>query len=199
MALVSAGALVLLAVAAFSPGCASGPGVFVWPMQLPPDEVGASEYRITNGDVVSVRVYGQDGMSTHAKVRSDGRIAVPFLGDVAVAGKTPAALAKEVETGLKSYVTTPNVTVSVDEFQPITVSVIGEVSHPGTVAIDRNTGILQVLASSGGLTENADRDHIFVLRNSPVQRRIRFTYDLLTHNLSIAMFRLHAGDIVVVE
>ena len=133
-------------------------------MQLPPDDVGASEYRIASGDVVSVRVYGQDGMSTHAKVRSDGRIAVPFLGDVAVAGKTPGALAKEVEGGLKSYVTTPNVTVSVDEFQPITVSVIGEVAHPGTVAIDRNTGILQVLANAGGLTENADREHIFVLR-----------------------------------
>jgi polysaccharide export outer membrane protein len=181
-------------------GCGSGPGTFVWPSQLPANEAaGDSAYFIGPGDVVSVKVYGQDGMSTHGKVRSDGKISVPFLGDVNVAGKTPATLAKEMETGLKSYVTTPNVTVSVDEFQPITVSVIGEVAHPGTVAIDRNTGLLQVLANAGGLTENANRDGIYLLRGAPVPRRIRFTYELLTRDLSLAAFRLHAGDIVVVE
>ena len=189
----------LVAVAALGAGCGPGPGAYVWPMQLPTDEVGPADYMIGTGDVISVRVYGQDGMSTHGKVRSDGKISVPFLGDVAVAGKNPAALAKEMETGLKSYVTTPNVTISVDEFQPITVSVIGEIAHPGTIVIDRNTGLLQVLANAGGLTENASRDAIFVLRTRPIPRRIRFTYELLTRNLAISAFRLHAGDVVVVE
>ncbi len=180
-------------------GCGGGAGTYIWATQLPPQERGTTDYEIAPGDVVSVRVYGQEGMSTHAKVRSDGKISMPFLGDVVVAGKRPATAAKEVETGLKNFVTTPNVTVSVDEFQPITVSVIGEVGHPGTIAIDRDTGVLQVLANAGGLTENASRDDIYVLRTSPVSRRIRFTYDLLTRSPPTSMFRLRAGDIVVVE
>lgn len=189
--------LVALA-AAIGVGC-GGAGAFVWPSQLPPEEVGAHDYIIEAGDALSVHVYGQEGMSTKAKVRSDGKISVPFLGDVMVVGKNPAALAREMEAGLKSYVTNPNVTVTVDEFAPITVAVIGEVGHSGTVAIDRNTSLLQVLANAGGLTENANRDDIFVLRSSPIPRRIRFTYDLLTRDLSMAGFRLHPGDVVVVE
>ena len=55
-------------------------------------------YRISTGDVLNLRVYNQDSLSTHARVRSDGRIAVPFIGDVEVSGKTPAMVARQVET-----------------------------------------------------------------------------------------------------
>jgi polysaccharide export outer membrane protein len=138
-------------------------------------------------------------MSTKAKVRSDGKISVPFLGDVEVRGKPPAVVAKEMEAGLKNFINSPNVTVSVDEFQPTTVYVIGEVTHPGTIAVERNAGVLEALATAGGLTENASRDDIFVLREQPVPRRIRFTYELLTHNPPSSTFRLRPGDVVVVE
>jgi polysaccharide export outer membrane protein len=180
-------------------GCGGSAGTYVWSTQLPPDERGPNEYVIAAGDVLSVRVYGQEGMSTHAKVRSDGKISVPFIGDVGVLGKQPGVVAKEMEGSLKSFITTPNVTVSVDEFQPITVSIIGEVAHPGTIAIDRSTSLLQALANAGGLTENASRDDIYVLRSAPVPRRIRFTYELLTRNPPTSTFRLRAGDVVVVE
>jgi polysaccharide export outer membrane protein len=174
-------------------------GPYVWASQLGPEEVGNTDYMIVTGDVLSVRVYGQEAMSTRAKVRSDGKISVPFLGDVTVLGKPPAVVAKEMEAGLKSFINSPNVTVTVEEFQPTNVSVIGEVAHPGMIAIDRSSGVLQALATSGGLTENADRDAIFVLRERPVPRRIRFTYESLTHAPPGAPFRLRPGDVVVVE
>jgi polysaccharide export outer membrane protein len=73
------------------------------------------------------------------------------------------------------------------------------VAHPGTVAIERNAGLLQALANAGGLTETASRDDIYVLRSTPVPRRIRFTYELLTKNPPTSTFRLRPGDVVVVE
>ena len=82
--------------AVLSTGC-RGAGSFVWASQLPPEEVGSTDYVIAAGDVVSVRVFGQEAMSTHAKVRSDGKISVPFLGDVVVVGKPPALAAREME------------------------------------------------------------------------------------------------------
>jgi polysaccharide export outer membrane protein len=188
----------VLTVAVLSTGC-GGAGSFVWANQLPPDEVRPTDYVIAAGDVVSVRVFGQEAMSVHAKVRSDGKISVPFLGDVLVAGKPPAIAAQEMEAGLKNFINSPNVTVTVEEFQPVTVTVIGEVGHPGTVPIDGNTSLLQVLASAGGLTENASRDDIFVLREKPVARRIRFTYESLTRAPPQSTFRLRPGDVVVVE
>ena len=188
----------VVVAAVVSAACGSS-GPFVWANQLRPEEVGSADYVIVAGDTVSVRVFGQDAMSTHAKVRSDGKISMPFLGDVVVLGKPPAAVAREMEAGLKNFINSPNVTVSVDEFQATTVAVIGEVTRPGTITLERNSGVLQALANAGGLTEAASRDDIYVLREVPVARRIRFTYELLTKNPPTSTFRLRPGDVVVVE
>jgi polysaccharide export outer membrane protein len=188
----------LLASALVPMGC-SGAGPYVWANDLPSEDVSPPQYLISPGDVLSVRVFAQDAMTTKAKVRSDGKISIPFVGDVDVQGKAPATVARELEAALKNFINAPNVTITVEEFQPMAVSVIGEVAHPGPVPIGLDTSMLDVLASAGGLTEFANRDKIFVLRRHPVARRIRFTYELLTQPPSSHTFRLHAGDIVVVE
>jgi polysaccharide export outer membrane protein len=179
-------------------GCAPT-GPYVWARDLPRDEIGSTSYVIVPGDVLSVRVYNQDALAAKSKVRSDGKISMPFLGDVDVHGKAPVAVAKEIEAGLKSFINAPNVTVTVEEFQPTSISILGEVAHPGTITIDRDAGVLQALAIAGGLTDNASRDSIYVLRESPVPRRIRFTYESLTRNPPTGPFRLRSGDVVVVE
>ena len=181
-------------------GCAST-GPFVWVTDLPPEEVSPSDYLIADGDVVSVRVFNQDPNSTRAKVRSDGKIAVPFIGDIQMQGRAPNAVAKEVEGLLQKYINAPNVTVVVEEFQPLSISVIGEVSHPGTFALERNSGVLQAIAAAGGLTDYASRDSVYVLRSSPVGRRIRFRYEFLTRSPpeGSSTFLLRPRDIVVVE
>jgi polysaccharide export outer membrane protein len=192
---------VLAATLLFVVGCA-GAGNYVWVHDLPPTtgDPGSGAYLIGPGDLLNVRVYGQEDMSGRARVRRDGRIAVPFVGEVQTQGKTPAAVAKEIEERLKTYVNAPRVTVAVEEFQPVTVAVLGEVTHPGTVTIDASGGVMQALANAGGLTEFADRDRIFVLRRMPLSRRIRFTYDALVRNdPKAATFSLMAGDVVVVE
>ncbi len=179
-------------------GCGTS-GPYVWARDLKPDEVGSADYSIVIGDLLSVKVFDQEPMSTKARVRSDGKISMPFLGDVLVLGKSPVAVGHEMEAGLKAFINAPNVTVSVDEFQPTTVTVLGEVSKAGVVSIERNAGVLQALAGAGGLTDNASRDDIFVLRELPVPRRIRFTYDSLVQFPPAQTFRLRPGDVVVVE
>jgi polysaccharide export outer membrane protein len=70
-------------------GC-GGSGAYVWVSDMPPDEVGAGDYLIAAGDIIVVRVFNQEAMSTRARVRSDGKVSVPFLGDVLVRGKSPS-------------------------------------------------------------------------------------------------------------
>src|ERR1700704_1806689 len=93
-------------------GCASSPYVRI--ADVPKEQTG-QDYVIASGDVISVRVFNQDPMSTRARVRSDGKIAVPFLGDVAVRGQTPASVSKALEAQFKAYVVSPIVTVTVEE------------------------------------------------------------------------------------
>ena len=178
-------------------GCA-GHGSYVWARDLPPDGA-QDDYAIAPGDTIGVRVFNQEAMSTHARVRSDGKIAVPMLGDVAVRGSSPSAVSRDLESKLKEYVVSPRVTVTVEESQANTVSVLGEVAHPGVFTVDATAGVLAALAASGGFTPFASQDAIFVVRNNPPQR-IRFTMkSLMEADSRAAMFRLRRGDVVVVE
>ena len=182
--------------------CAST-GPYVWYHDLPRNEwdPAPGEYVIGVGDGVSVHVYAQESLTTHTKVRTDGRIALPLVGEVVAAGKHPSALAQEVETRVAQFVQQPHVTVNIDDVQPVVVSFLGEVGHVGTLTLDRSsTTLLQAIAQAGGPTDYADRSKIFVLRKTPEFRRIRFTYDDLVENRgSAALFPLRTGDVIVVE
>lgn len=156
---------------------------------------------IQPGDLISVRVYNQEGMSAKGRVREDGKFSLPLLNDVDAAGLTPNALAQQLQTRLKEYVHLPVVTVSIEEVRPIQISVLGEVTKPGQYQIDPNSnGLLQVIAMASGLTDFAHHDRIFILRQSPSIVRIRFRYDsLVKGEPHAAQFRLQGGDVLVVQ
>lgn len=183
------------------PGCA-GAGQYVWFKEMPLTERSAiaGDYVIGVGDVVDIRVYEQEGVSTSVKVRTDGKIALQFAGELIAAGKRPLELSREVEGRLKEFIVTPRVTVNVSTAQPITVTVVGEVGRIGTVTLEPPARLVEALAQSGGPGEFADKSKIFVLRQFPSYKRIRFTWDAVLRNENgAAAFPLRTGDVVVVE
>jgi len=193
--------LVLVVVGALGvAGCAPS-GKWTWVRDLPASADFSGDYLISAGDVISVRVVNQDSMSTKAKVRNDGRVALPLLGDVEVRGKKPASVRAELEARLKEFIVAPSVTVNIEEIAPVTVSVLGEVGHPGVVQMtDGAGGVAQALAAAGGLTDYASHDRIFVLRGGDKPLRVRFTYDDLSGGeMASTRFQLRRGDVVVVE
>lgn len=191
-------ALGLLSVGA-SAGC-SGPGEYVWFSSLPVGAAGATgDYLINVGDTVDVRVLGHEDVSVKEKVRVDGRIAVPLIGEVEARGKRPSALRAELEGRLKDFIVSPSITVNVVEVQLMTILVLGEVLHPGAFQVERSVPLAHALALGGGLTEYASRDSIFVVRQQPPMR-VRFTYQAVMRNEGRAgEFPLQPGDQVEVE
>jgi polysaccharide export outer membrane protein len=189
------------AVAVSTLGCAST-GPFVWFNDLPRPEWGdsAGEYVIGIGDSLKISVYEQDALTMTAKIRSDGRIAMPFIGEVIAVGKHPSQLATEIEGRLKQFIVTPRVTINVESQEPIKVTLLGEAAHIGVLTLESPGGLLQALAQAGGFSDFADKSKIFVLRRTPEFRRIRFTYDALIQNSGgAATFVLRTGDVIVVE
>ncbi len=179
-------------------GCASSKQ-FTWVDTLPPAATGSGQYVVREGDLLDIRVYNEATISTRARVRGDGKITVSLIGDVDAVGKTPAALSKEIQGRLQTFLNAPSVTVAVDEQQPLSVTVMGEVAHSGIFTLPPNAGVLQALASAGGLGEYADDESIYVVRKSPAQR-IRFTYTGLVENKGrAAEFALRNGDLITVE
>lgn len=163
----------------------------------------SAEYVLQPGDTIAVRVWNQDSITTKARIRPDGRISLPFLDDVEAAGATPAALARKIQSRLKDFIVNPVVTVSLEEPRPLLVAVLGEVNKPGNYPLEPGSGVLQALATAGGMTPFASRDSIVVIRQKPDGSgvlRIGFTYSGLTQVQGRAAgFRLQGGDVVVVE
>lgn len=185
-------------------GCASSCadlGKYVWVDQYKePSEAAEKPYTLAPGDTIQVRVFNQEQLSARVKVRADGKVSLPLLNDVDAAGYTPVALGQVIERRLAELVNAPRVTVSVEETKPQTVMVVGEVPRPGSFPFDASATVLQVLATAGGLTQDASGDRIFVLRQTPTPVRIRFSYDRLRRQEGRgATFRLRPGDVVVVE
>jgi polysaccharide export outer membrane protein len=189
-----------LGLACGEAGCA-GTGSYVWFTELPPAMKAESyEYLIGTGDILNVRVLGHEDMTVREKVRSDGRIAIPILGEIDARGKHPGALRAELEARLKDYIVMPSVLLNVDEPQPTTVIMLGEFARPGAYPLDTDPSLAHAFALGGGLTDFASRDSIFVVRQVPSPLRIRFTYTAVTRNIGhAAAFPLRQGDLIVAE
>ncbi|WP_141329055.1 exopolysaccharide export protein EpsY [Myxococcus sp. AB025B] len=183
-------------------GC-TGLGKYTWvdEYQEKPPPLDAS-YRIAAGDLLNIRVWNQESLTTQARVRDDGRISLLFLDDVEAAGHSPAMLSQQIQTRLKDYINHPVVTVALEMPRPIKVTMVGEVNRIGPLEIEVGASLLQALAGAGGFTEYAHKDRIFVMRQDDGQApvRIRFRYQDLIHAEGRApSFRLRPGDVVVVE
>ena len=199
------GLVALVAVGAVgAAGCSHNPGRFTWVDQLAERDItGASNtYVVAPGDLLSVQVFNHPEMSGRARVRDDGKVSIPLLGDAPAVGKAPPELAREIGSLLeaRNLAVASRVTVLLEERAPLRVSVLGEVARPGLYPLDPASGLAEALATAGGFTEFAHRDRIYVVRRAPNAARIRFTYDALVRARGRAAdFRLRPGDVVVVE
>jgi len=189
--------------AALALGCAA-PGQYTWvdDLALAP-QAAEAEYVIGVGDVVSVRIFGQDAMSADARVRGDGRITLPLIGDQEAAGLTPATLAELLGAHFKALVNQPLVTVALVERRDPRVAVLGAVVTSGVYALRPDAGVLDALAQAGGVTPQAKLDRVFVIRDGTdgaLPFRVRFRYQgLLAAEPRAAGFRLRDGDVVYVD
>jgi polysaccharide export outer membrane protein len=189
---------ILIIVAASS--CATQPeGTYVWVNDYTAP-VTTPSTAIAPGDLLDVRVLGQEQLSAKVRVGRDGRITLPFLSNMAAAGRTADDLGEEIRNGLKQFVNSPIVTVGVEKAPPDPVLIMGEVARPGQQQCEPGTRLLDGLAMAGGLTEYAHKDRVFVLRGSPTRTRIRFDFrEMIRGEGPGVAFELLPGDIVVVE
>ncbi len=132
-------------------------------------------YLIGPGDVISIFVYQAPQLSVPSlPVRPDGRISMPLIPDIAAAGKTPTALAKDIEGKLKEYVKQPNVSVIVSGFVgPLDrqIRVIGEATEPLAIPYRDGITLLDVMIQTKGLTRYASGNSASIVRTAGGKRQ----------------------------
>lgn len=106
-------------------------------------------------------------LSMNVPVRPDGRLTLPLVEDVVATGKTPTALARELEQRLSKYIKEPVVTVIATGFAgPFTeqVRVIGEAATPRAIPYRADMTALDAMIAVGGLTRYAAGDDSVIVR-----------------------------------
>jgi polysaccharide biosynthesis/export protein len=123
-----------------------------------------AEYRIAPGDLLQVFVWREPDLSRELRVRPDGYVSVPLIGDLFAVAKTPKRLAAELTQALSQFVNNPQVTVTLGTSSTLRFYVLGKVNKAGEFPLVGRTTVMQALALAGGFLEYAKPEEIKILR-----------------------------------
>jgi polysaccharide export outer membrane protein len=123
----------------------------------------AADYVIGEGDGLDISVWGVKDLNVAVRVRPDGKVTLPGLGEIVASGHTPKELQVLLATKLKDLVKNPIVTVSVGEITNSKVYIFGGGVKSGVYELTKKTTLLQLLCSMGEVRA-ADLNRAYVLR-----------------------------------
>jgi polysaccharide biosynthesis/export protein len=132
------------------------------PAVAAPMAPGDHSYQLGFGDVVEVSVIGRpDFDHVHSRIGNDGTVLLPLIGAVPASGRTPAQLSEDIRTTLVKggFYANPLVRVDVATVASRYVTVLGYVSTPGLIALDRDYHLSEMIARVGGRSQ-AGADYV---------------------------------------
>lgn len=203
----------LAAVSLALSGCANGPrlGETDAPLvvtkltELPPPNgfdatSGTYVYRIAPLDKLSLIVADTPELTGLFRADSAGKIVLPYIGEVAAAGLTPAELSAQIDRRLRSgkFINDPHVAVNIEEADSLNYTIDGQVNDPGAFTSSPDLTLMRAIAKAKGLNEFARLNDVVVFRHVGGQS-LAALYDLNSIRLGLyADPRIYPHDIVVV-
>ncbi|GFE82006.1 sugar ABC transporter substrate-binding protein [Steroidobacter agaridevorans] len=156
-----------------------------------------SEYVVGPGDTLQIQLIGSVKGRYALVVGRDGRINIPELEPVPVAGLRFEEVRERLEAVIREQMIGTDVNVSMGELRSIRVFVLGDAEVPGSYTVSGLSTITNALFVSGGVRE------IGSLRNIQLKRAGRTVttldlYALLLHGDTSADARLLPGDVIFV-
>ncbi|HWZ52850.1 MAG TPA: polysaccharide biosynthesis/export family protein [Granulicella sp.] len=162
----------------------------------PKNEVSA-DYKIGNGDVLQISVWGEPQLTQRVTVRPDGNISLPLIHEVHLSGLNSTAAQALLNERFAQYILNPRATVIVLEVHSKLVYVMGRVQHPGAYPLAVPLNVVQLIALAGGVTEHAKQKQVYVLH--PDGGRVNVNYKAILEGRRRGDdVALSPGDTVVV-
>jgi polysaccharide biosynthesis/export protein len=157
--------LASLAVILLVTGCRSpDPAAALAQAPMPQSTQPTGTVRLHPGDVVQFVFPGAPSLNTTERVRLDGHLSLPLIGEVAASGKTPAALQEELAKLYEKHLQVNEVLVLMAS-SSASVFVGGAVTRPGRIAMERPMTVLDAIMEAGGFDpKRANVKKVSVLR-----------------------------------
>ena len=160
------------------------------------------QYVLRQGDVVQVRVFQEEDLTTISRIGRDGSITMPLLGSVKVVSNSLETATVLIHDLLaKDYLVNPQVTLNITEFAKRRYTVLGQVQHPGTFEMpaDDSVSLLQAIATAGGYTRIGNPRKITVMRTVGRQNNVlQLDAEAMALEKTHKPFEILPDDVVVV-
>jgi polysaccharide export outer membrane protein len=162
-----------------------------------------NEYLIGPGDQLSIFVWQHQDLSVDVPVRPDGKVSIPLVEDMLAVGKSPTALARDLEVALSEYVRNPEVSVIVSDFVGTfgnQIRVVGQAAEPRAIAYRQNMTVLDVMIEVGGLGDFAAGNRAKIIRRADgTEEEIPVRLDdLLKKGRIAANVTMRPGDVLII-
>lgn len=153
---------------------------------------------LSAGDVVKLTFPGAPDLNQSQKIRTDGKINLPLIGEVDAAGQTIADLQGKLSLLYKPQLQNTTVVVTL-ESSTIPVVISGAVKKPGKILFERPTTVLQAIMEAGGTTEfgNLRKVQVIRLTHGQQQTQILDVKSALSGKTTRA-FYVRDGDVIYV-
>jgi protein involved in polysaccharide export with SLBB domain len=165
--------------------------------ELPMDLPAGPEYVLGPGDGLTINIWGGIAQRLQRTVDRGGRLALPEVGTIMVAGRTLGDVQREVESALRSQLRGAKVDVALSRLRSVRVYVVGDVQYPGPYDISSLSTPLNAVLAAGGPTQRGSFRTIQQFRGKQLVQQ-EDIYDLILHGVRSDVRPLESGDTILV-
>jgi len=165
--------------------------------ELPMDLPAGPDYVLGPGDGLTINLWGSVSQRLQRTVDREGRLALPEVGTIMVAGRTLGDVQREVQTALRSQLRSVEVDIALSRLKTVRVYVVGDVSKPGPYDIVSLSTPLNALVTAGGPTPRGSFRTIKHYRGQQLVQTIDM-YDLILRGIRSDLRPLQSGDTILV-
>lgn len=170
--------------------------------ELPADNAASENYLLTANDLISVKVFQEDDLTTACRISADGTVGLPLIGQIKVAGQTTQEASRQIARLLDArFLVNPQVTVSVTSFARRRFTMLGQVLKAGAynMQFQDSIDLLEAIGMAGGYTRLANPAKITVKRREGTRDVIiEVNGKELANGRSGKGFLVRAGDTITV-
>ena len=130
---------------------------------LPDQPVATTPVTLSAGDVIKLTFPLASDLNQSQKIRADGKVSLPVVGEVTATGKKLLDFQNELTGLYKPQLRNSDVVVTL-ESGPATVIVSGYVSKPGKFSFDRPMTVFQAIMEAGGVSEYGSLSNVHLVR-----------------------------------
>lgn len=165
---------------------------------FPEESLARMPVTLSPGDVLKIAFPGAIELTQTQTIQADGKINLPYIGEVGAAGRTIGDLQSRLEALYKSQLQNTTVVVTL-ETSVTPVNIGGAVKKPGKYAFDRPTTVLQAIIEAGGADQFGTLGKVSLIRvvNGQQRTQVLDLRPILQGKPTKALY-VHTGDIILV-